>query len=95
MGDEPKIDVELGGTVYQGQPFKWQNHGAGNITASGLLAVCGVDSYDVPAKANGKAGEKGAVVLGTATLGPHTYSTGAGENTPTLKVDSTMPGGKR
>jgi hypothetical protein len=91
MGDEPKIDVELGGTVYQGQPFKWQNHGAGNIKASGLLAVCGVDSYDVPAKANGKAGEKGAVVLSTATLGDHTYSTGPGGTTPKLTVNSSAP----
>lgn len=92
MGDEIKIDVEVGGPVVQGQPFKWQNHGAGKIKASGLLAVCGVDSYDVPAKANGKAGEKDAIVLSTATLGDHPYTTGPGGTNPVLKVDSSVPG---
>jgi hypothetical protein len=92
MGDEPKIDVELGGIVYLGKPFKWKNKGPNKVKASGLLAVCGVDSYDVPAPANGKEGEKDATVLSTATLGDHTYSTGPGGTTPTLKVDSSMPG---
>jgi hypothetical protein len=91
MGDEIKIDVELGGTVIQGQPFKWQNHGPQSVLASGLENVCDSGSYNVPAKANGKAGEKGALVLSSATLGPHTYNTGPGGNTPTLKVDSSMP----
>jgi hypothetical protein len=95
MGDEIKIDVEKGGTVIQGQPFKWQNHGAGKIKASGLLNVCGKDSYDVDPESNGKAGEKDATVLSTATLGDHTYSTGPGAGTPILKVNSTMPSGKR
>ena len=92
MGDEPKIDVEVGGTVIQGQPFKWKNTGPNKVKASGLLAVCGVDSYDVPAQGGGKAGEKDAVVLATATLGPHTYSTGPGGTTPKLQVNSSMPG---
>lgn len=93
MGDdEIKIDVEAGGPVVQGQPFKWQNHGAGKIKASGLLAVCGVDSYDVPAKANGKAGEKDATVLSTATLGDHPYTTGPGGTNPVLKVQGSVPG---
>jgi hypothetical protein len=91
MADDPKIDVEKGGTVYQGKPFTFLNHGPNKVLASGLLSVCGVDSYTVPEKANDKAGEKGATVLGTATLGPHTYQTGPGENTPTLQVDSSMP----
>ena len=95
MGDEIKIDVEKGGDVIQGEPFKWQNKGPNKVKASGLLAVCGVDSYEVPAEGNGKAGEKDATVLSTATLGPHTYSTGPGAGTPILKVNSTMPGGKR
>jgi hypothetical protein len=91
MGDEIKIDVELGGDVIQGQPFKWKNKGPNNVTASGLLAVCGVESYDVPGKANGKDGEKGATVLTTATLGDHPYQTGPGGTTPTLKVQGSMP----
>jgi hypothetical protein len=92
MGDEPKIDVELGGIVYLGKPFKWKNKGSSSVQASGLLSVCGVSSYDVPGAENGKDGEKGATVLSTATLGDHTYSTGPGGTTPTLKVDSSMPG---
>jgi hypothetical protein len=95
MGDEPKIDVEVGGTVYQGQPFKWKNTKPNKVKASGLLPVCGVDSYEVPAQANGKAGEKDATVLDTATLGNHPYTTGPGGTNPVLKVDSSMPGGKR
>jgi hypothetical protein len=91
MGDEIKIDVEVGGPVIQGQPFKWQNHGAGKIKASGLLPVCGVDSYEVPAQGNGKAGEKDAMVLSTATLGDHGYSTGPGGTNPVLKVGTAMP----
>ena len=91
MGDELKIDVEVGGTVYQGQPFKWKNKGPNKIKASGLTGVCPDDSYEVPAPANGKGGEKDASVLSTATLGPHTYSAGPGGTTPTLKVDSSMP----
>jgi hypothetical protein len=92
MGDEIKINVEDGGTVVQGQPFKWQNTGPNKVKASGLLAVCGVDSYDVPAQGNGKAGEKDATVLSTATPGDHTYQTGPGGTNPTLKVDSSIPG---
>jgi hypothetical protein len=94
MGDEIKINVEDGGTVTQGQPFKWQNTGPNKVNASGLLAVCGVDSYDVPAQGNGKAGEKDATVLSTATIGDHTYTTGPGATTPTLKVQGSMPRGK-
>ena len=92
MGNEIKIDVELGGDVIQGQPFKWKNSGPNKVKASGLLAVCGVDSYDVPAKANGKDGEKDATVLATAALGPHEYTTGPGGTNPALKVGSSMPG---
>jgi len=36
MGNEIKIDVELGGTVTQGQPFKWKNTGPNKVKASGL-----------------------------------------------------------
>jgi hypothetical protein len=92
MGDEIKIDVELGGDVIQGQPFKWKNKGPNKVKASGLLAVCGVDSYDVPAAANGKDGEKDASVLATATLGPHEYTTGPGGTNPSLKVGTAVPG---
>jgi hypothetical protein len=95
MGDEPKIDVQVGGPVIQGQPFKWKNTGPNKVKASGLLAVCGVDSYEVPAQASGKAGEKDAMVLTTATLGDHPYTAGPGAGTPVLKVNSSMPGGKR
>jgi hypothetical protein len=91
MGNEIKIDVELGGAVIQGQPFKWKNTGPNKVKASGLRSVCGVDSYEVPAQGNGKAGEKDATVLSTATLGDHTYATGPGAGTPTLKVNSSMP----
>lgn len=94
MGDEIKIDVELGGTVLQGQPFKWQNHGPNKVLASGLEDVCDSGSYNVPGKANGKNGEKDAMVLSTATLGDHPYNTGPGAGTPVLKVDSSMPKGK-
>jgi hypothetical protein len=92
MGEEIKIDVELGGDVIQGQPFKWKNKGPNSVTASGLLAVCGVESYDVPKKENGKDGEKGATVLTTATLGAHEYSTGPGGTNPSLKVGTAMRG---
>jgi hypothetical protein len=88
MGKEIKIDVELGGDVTLGQPFKWKNKGPNKIKASGLLAVCGVDSYDVPGAGNGKDGEKDATVLATATLGPHEYTTGSGQTNPSLKVNS-------
>jgi hypothetical protein len=92
MVDEPKIDVEVGGTVYVGQPFKWKNTGPNKIKASGLLPVCGVDSYEVPAQGNGKAGEKDATVLSTATVGDHEYTTGPGGTNPVLKVQGSMPG---
>jgi hypothetical protein len=91
MADEIKVDVEKGGPVVQGQPFKWQNHGAGKIKASGLLNVCDKDSYDVDPGSNGKAGEKDAKVLSTATLGDHSYDTGPGGSTPKLTVNSSMP----
>jgi hypothetical protein len=94
MGDEIKVDVELGGTVIQGQPFKWKNTGPNKVKASGLSGVCSSDSYDVPGAANGKAGEKDAAVLPTATLGGHTYTTGPGAGNPVLTVNSSMPGGK-
>jgi hypothetical protein len=94
MVDEIKIDVEVGGPVIQGQPFKWQNHGAGKIKASGLLNVCDKDSYDVDPASGGKAGEKGAAVLSTAALGPHEYQTGAGGTNPKLTVNTSMPGSK-
>lgn len=92
MGNEIKIDVELGGDVIQGQPFKWKNKGPNKVKASGLLPVCGVDSYDVPAASSGKDGEKDATVLATATLGSHEYTTGPGGTNPSLKVNSSMPG---
>ena len=95
MGDEIKIDVQLGGTVIQGQPFKWQNHGAGKIKASGLLNVCDKDSYEVNPEANGKAGEKDAAVLSTATPGPHEYTIGPGGTNPVLHVDSSVPRPKK
>jgi hypothetical protein len=91
MGNEIKIDVELGGSVIQGQPFKWKNTGPNKVKASGLTGVCPHDSYEVPAQGNGSAGEKDASVLSTATVGDHTYQTGPGENTPTLRVNSSMP----
>jgi hypothetical protein len=94
MGNEIKIDVELGGTVTQGQPFKWKNTGPNKVKASGLAGVCDADSYDVPGQSNGKDGKKDASVLSTATLGDHPYSAGPGENTPILKVNSSMPSGK-
>jgi hypothetical protein len=95
MGDEIKIDVQLGGDVIQGEPFKWQNHGAGKIKASGLLNVCPKDSYDVDPASNGKAGEKDAAVLSTATLGPHEYTIGPGGTNPTLNVNSSVPRPKK
>jgi hypothetical protein len=94
MGDEIKIDVELGGDVIQGQPFKWKNKGPNKVNASGLTGVCPDNSYEVPAHGNGKDGEKNASVLSTATLGDHPYSAGPGENTPILKVNSSTPTGK-
>ena len=94
MGNEIKIDVELGGDVIQGQPFKWKNKGPNKVNASGLTGVCPDNSYEVPAHGNGKDGEKDASVLSTATLGDHPYSAGPGENTPILKVNSSMPSGK-
>ena len=60
MGHEIKIDVELGGTVTQGQPFKWKNKGPNKVNASGLAGVCPDASYEVPAHGNGKGGEKDA-----------------------------------
>jgi hypothetical protein len=93
MGNEIKIDVELGGTVAQGQPFKWKNKGPNKVNASGLAGVCPDASYEVPAHGNGKDGEKDASVLSTATVGDHTYQTGPTGNTPTLKVNSSMPSG--
>jgi hypothetical protein len=90
MGNEIKIDVELGGDVIQGQPFKWKNKGPNKVKASGLTGVCPDDSYEVPAPGNGKDGEKDASVLATATLGNHTYQTGPGETNPSLKVNSSM-----
>jgi hypothetical protein len=90
MTKEIKIDVELGGEVTQGQPFKWKNNGPNKVKASGLLVVCGVDSYDVPA-----AGEKDATVLATATLGPHEYTTGPGGTNPKLTVNTSMPRPKK
>jgi hypothetical protein len=95
MGDEIKIDVEKGGNVVQGQPFKWQNHGPNKVKASGLLDVCSDDTYEVPAKANGKAGEKDAMVLPTATLGGHEYETGPGAANPSLTVNSSVPTPKK
>jgi hypothetical protein len=92
MGNEIKIDVELGGDVIQGQPFKWKNKGSNKVKASGLTEVCPNDSYDVPAAANGKDGEKDASVLATATLGPHEYTTGPGGTNPSLKVGTAVPG---
>jgi|UPI00037AD1B2 hypothetical protein len=94
MGHEIKIDVELGGTVTQGEPFKWKNTGPNKVKASGLTGVCPDDSYEVPAQGNGKAGEKDASVLATASIGDHTYQTGPTGNTPTLKVQGSMPTGK-
>jgi hypothetical protein len=91
MGDVIKIDIEKGGTVVQGQPFKWQNHGSNEMEVSGLDNVCETGSYKVPGEGGGKCGEKDAQVLSTATLGPHSYSTGPGGTTPKLKVDSSMP----
>lgn len=88
---EIKIDVESGGSVIQGQPFKWKNTGPNKVKASGLSGVCPNDAYDVPGSANGKDGEKDASVLSTATLGDHTYNTGPAGNTPVLKVNSSMP----
>jgi hypothetical protein len=91
MGDVIKIDIEKGGTVVQGQPFRWQNHGPDQIEASGLDNVCKTGSYKVPGEGGGKCGEKDAEVLSTATLGDHTYSTGPGGNTPKLTVNSSSP----
>ncbi|HEY3988462.1 MAG TPA: hypothetical protein VGM02_04130 [Acidobacteriaceae bacterium] len=91
MVDEIKVDVEKGGPVVQGQPFKWQNHGAGKIKASGLANVCDKDSYDVDPGSNGKPGEKDAAVQISATLGPHPYNTGPGGTNPVLNVNSSMP----
>jgi hypothetical protein len=92
MGNEIKIDVAVGGDVIQGQPFKWKNTGPNKVKASGLTGVCPDDSYEVPAQGNGKAGEKDASVLATATLGPHEYTTGPGGTNPSLKVGSSIPG---
>jgi hypothetical protein len=91
MGDEIKIDIEKGGPVVQGQPFKWQNHRSSQIEASGLDDVCETGSYKVPGEGGGKCGEKDAKVLSTATLGDHGYSTGAGGTNPVLKVGTAMP----
>jgi hypothetical protein len=94
MEHEIKIDVELGGTVAQGQPFKWKNKGPNKVKATGLSGVCPDNSYEVPAHGNGKDGEKDASVLATATIGDHTYQAGPIENTPTLKVQGSMSSGK-
>jgi hypothetical protein len=94
LGDivgEIKIDVELGGEVTQGQPFKWKNKGPNKVNASGLTGVCPDNSYEVPAHGNGKDGEKDASVLATATVGSHEYTTGSGQTNPSLKVNSSMP----
>lgn len=91
MGNEIKIDVELGGNVIQGQPFKWKNKGPNKVKASGLTGVCPQDSYEVPGAANGKDGEKDASVLSTATLEPHEYTVGSGQTNPSLTVNSSMP----
>jgi hypothetical protein len=91
MGNEIKIDVESGGTVIQGQPFKWKNKGPNKVKASGLTGVCPDDSYEVPAQGNGKDGEKDASVLATASLGDHSYQAGPTATTPTLRVNSSMP----
>lgn len=86
MGIE--INVELGGDVTLGQPFKWKNKGSNKVKASGLSTVCPNDSYDVPGAANGKDGEKDASVLPTATVGTHEYTIGPGQTNPSLKVNS-------
>ena len=91
MGNEIKIDVQLGGDVVQGQPFKWKNTGPNKVKASGLAGVCPDNAYEVPAQGNGKAGEKDASVLATATLGAHEYTTGTGGTNPSLKVNSSVP----
>lgn len=97
MGDEPKIDVQNGGTVYVGQPFKWKNAGSNKVTASNLAAVCTDSSYEVPPSSGGKEGTKDAMVLATATTGPHQYtvSDGIKQTSPSLTVNSSVPGGKR
>lgn len=93
MGDEPKIDVRNGGTVYLGQPFKWQNKGAAAI-ASDLLAVCTAPEYPVPGANGGKDGSKDAHVNTTATVGqsyPYTVTDGITTTQPKLTVDSSEP----
>lgn len=90
MGDEPKIDVQNGGTVYVGQPFKWKNTGPNKVTASGLAAVCTDSSYEVPAASGGKEGTKDASVMPTATPGNYEYtvSNNPKQTNPALKVES-------
>lgn len=94
MGDETKIDVKNGGTVYQGQPFRWKNTGPNKVTASGLAACCPDDSYDVPAPSGGKEGGKDASILSTAVVGksyPYTVTDGDKNTQPKLTVDSSVP----
>lgn len=94
MGDEPKIDVQNGGTVYVGQAFKWKNTGPNKVTASGLAGCCPDDSYEVPAAANGKEGSKDASVLSTVTPGTsyqYTVSDGVKDTQPKLTVNSSGP----
>ena len=94
MGDEPKIDVQNGGTVYVGQAFKWKNAGPNKVTASGLGAVCTDSSYEVPASSNGNEGSKDASVLSTATPGnsyEYTVSDGIKQTNPSLHVNSSVP----
>jgi hypothetical protein len=93
MGDEPKIDVRDGGTVYLGQPFKWHNKGVAAI-ASDLLAVCTKSEYQVPGANGGKDGSKDAVVNTTAIVGqsyPYTVTDGITTTTPKLTVDNSAP----
>jgi hypothetical protein len=93
MGDEPKIDVRDGGTVYLGQPFKWHNKGVAAI-ASDLLAVCTASEYQVPGANGGKDGSKDAVVNTTATVGqsyPYTVNDGITNTQPKLTVNSSEP----
>jgi hypothetical protein len=91
--DEPKINVQDGGIVYVGQPFKWKNTGPNKVTASGLGACCPDPSYEVPAQANGKEGNKDASIMTGVQPGnyPYTVSDGIKDTNPSLTVNTSMP----
>lgn len=91
-----KIKCPDGGTVTIGETFDWENNSSKSVAISNCSGFLTQPSYTVPAKSGGTPGTTPATVRSDITAGDYSYTentiTGS---TPTMHVDSSMPGGSK